>query len=195
MSEQPDGSPPVRWSFLARNRLIAALAQSVVVVQAPFRSGALSTAAVAIKLNKPVFSVPYAPWDVAAKVVSSCSGGGHGFALRTEMSYPYRLAGSAKGKASAHLAEMGAVQETPGQAWPEQPPDGEHLIRVNDLDAETRVVLEGLSRVAKHPDELSSALGLPAMKVQRALLQLLLHGLAVERAPGRYARNPGSDQK
>lgn len=40
----PDGTPPRRYSFVRRNRLIAALADMVIVVEADLRSGSLSTA-------------------------------------------------------------------------------------------------------------------------------------------------------
>ncbi|MET0287430.1 MAG: DNA-processing protein DprA, partial [Polyangiales bacterium] len=57
---------PVRYAsvFLARNRLIAALARITIVVQAPVQSGALSTAAHARKLGRPLMAVPFAPWEV-----------------------------------------------------------------------------------------------------------------------------------
>ena len=47
LSEYPPGTPPRRGQFPARNRIIAALADVVIVVEAAWRSGALITAAVA----------------------------------------------------------------------------------------------------------------------------------------------------
>jgi DNA processing protein len=47
-----------RWCFPRRNRLIAAQAAGVVVVEAPRRSGALVTARLAADLGRPVFAVP-----------------------------------------------------------------------------------------------------------------------------------------
>jgi len=47
-----------RWLFPKRNRLIAAMAMGVVVVEAPRRSGALLTAQQAVDLGKPVWAVP-----------------------------------------------------------------------------------------------------------------------------------------
>ena len=44
--------------FLLRNRLIAALAYSVVVAQARLRSGALNTAGWANEMNRRLFAVP-----------------------------------------------------------------------------------------------------------------------------------------
>jgi len=58
VSEAPMGTAPTRWRFLARNRLIAALAQVTVVVEASWRSGALSTARRADDLSRPVAAVP-----------------------------------------------------------------------------------------------------------------------------------------
>jgi DNA processing protein len=58
ISEQPIGMPPARGMFVRRNRLIAALAHAVVVVEAAERSGALSTAAAARRLGRTLFAVP-----------------------------------------------------------------------------------------------------------------------------------------
>ena len=58
LSETPPGCAPTRWRFLARNRLIAALARGTVVVEAAWRSGALSTAHHAAELGRPVGAVP-----------------------------------------------------------------------------------------------------------------------------------------
>ena len=58
ISEVGAGAPVRRWSLLARNRIIAALAQLTVVVQGSERSGALVTAAMAGELSRPVGAVP-----------------------------------------------------------------------------------------------------------------------------------------
>lgn len=58
VSEVPPGAAPHRTRFLVRNRLIAALTRGTVVVEAAFRSGALSTANEALKLGRPVLGVP-----------------------------------------------------------------------------------------------------------------------------------------
>jgi DNA processing protein len=58
ISEDPPGTEPLGWRFPRRNRLIAALALAVVVVEAGERSGALSTARHAADLGREVLAVP-----------------------------------------------------------------------------------------------------------------------------------------
>ena len=58
VSELPPGSIPTKWRFLQRNRLIAALAQSTLVIEANWRSGALNTVSHAERLEREVFAIP-----------------------------------------------------------------------------------------------------------------------------------------
>lgn len=58
VSEVPPGTRPAAYRFLLRNRLIAAWALGVVVVEASHRSGALNTARTALDLSRHVASVP-----------------------------------------------------------------------------------------------------------------------------------------
>ena len=58
ISEHPPGITIQRHSFIQRNRLIAALSDAIVVVEAAERSGSLSTADFALQLGLPVLSVP-----------------------------------------------------------------------------------------------------------------------------------------
>ena len=58
VSELPPGFNAYRWCFVARNRLIAGLADLTVVVEATERSGSLTTADFAEQLGRPVGAVP-----------------------------------------------------------------------------------------------------------------------------------------
>lgn len=58
VSEVPPGTTPIKASFLARNRLIAALSEGLVVVEAAARSGAKNSAAWANELGRVVMAVP-----------------------------------------------------------------------------------------------------------------------------------------
>jgi len=57
-TEWAHGAPVARGVFVRRNRLIAALAGATLVVEAAERSGALSTAAAALGLGRPLLAVP-----------------------------------------------------------------------------------------------------------------------------------------
>lgn len=58
VSEKPWDFEPLRYTFLARNRLIAALARATLIVEAGLPSGTFSTADYAIKYNREVWAVP-----------------------------------------------------------------------------------------------------------------------------------------
>jgi len=58
VSELPPGQRPFRWSFPARNRIMAAVAEVTVVVEAGRPSGSLITAAFADKLGRTIGAVP-----------------------------------------------------------------------------------------------------------------------------------------
>ncbi len=66
LSLQPDDGDRRRHHFHWRNGVMAALAAATVVVEAPEKSGTLSTVRAARRLNKPLFVVPAPPWDEAA---------------------------------------------------------------------------------------------------------------------------------
>lgn len=58
LSEAPLGSRPVKGAFPRRNRIIAALSESLIVIEAGDRSGALITSRIALELGRTVAAVP-----------------------------------------------------------------------------------------------------------------------------------------
>ena len=58
LSEAPMGSRPIKGAFPRRNRIIAALSETLIVVEAGDRSGALITSGLALDLGRTVASVP-----------------------------------------------------------------------------------------------------------------------------------------
>jgi DNA processing protein len=161
--------PPARggWIFLRRNRLIAALAQVVVVVQAPQRSGALATARLARELKRRVFAVPSAPWDPRGTGCLQLLKAGAGICASAAdiLSLPTR-----------ELGERSKKPLTPGK-------DANDL---NGLGSGAQMVLRHLRWGACHPDGIAAALDMKAAEVQEALLTLVLCGLCRQRADGNY---------
>ena len=70
VSELPPGEPPRRWTFPARNRIIAALGAGTVVVEGNERSGSLITSDFAMELGRFVGAMP-------GPLTSRGSGGPH----------------------------------------------------------------------------------------------------------------------
>lgn len=58
LSEYPPGTPPAKFRFPQRNRIISGLSEATVVVQAPGSSGALITAEAAAEQGRAVYAVP-----------------------------------------------------------------------------------------------------------------------------------------
>ena len=58
VSEYPPGTPPDRFRFPERNRIISGISQGIVLVQAANRSGALITAEFAMDEGREVFCIP-----------------------------------------------------------------------------------------------------------------------------------------
>lgn len=58
MSEYPMGTAPIGWQFPHRNRLISALSDKLLIIEARKHSGTLTTAAYALAQGKDIYAVP-----------------------------------------------------------------------------------------------------------------------------------------
>lgn len=164
VSEAPPGREPTRIRFLSRNRVIAALSQVTVVVEAALRSGALSTATWCERLNRPLLGVP-------GPVTSAQSQGVH---------ERIRLG-------RAHLVTCGEdVLEYVGRP-------GEHLtdarrgeeIPRDRLPWRQKQVLEAFpAGDVVDAAQLARAAGIGIREVQGALLRLGSHGWVVREGEG-----------
>ena len=201
-----DHAPARPGYFLKRNRIVAALAKVVVVVQAPLRSGALSTARWAVRLKRPVFAVPGSPWDIRAAGCLSLLGlGARPCASATDIlsalslqqdpaSSPRLAAGRPSAGASGpsdrrRTAAQGRDSEVPQQ---KKRSGGCREGSGQRLPGLQSVVLKQLEVRPLHPDEIARRTGLSAAEVLRTLLELTLLGTVEQVAAGGYRRTePG----
>lgn len=58
VSEYPAGERPFKVNFIARNRIVAAIADGVLVIEAATKSGTIHTAGFALDYGRPVMAVP-----------------------------------------------------------------------------------------------------------------------------------------
>ena len=65
LSEYPGKALPLKHHFPIRNRLIAALAKEIYVMQATRKSGTMTTVSQAMDLNRDIYALPYPVFDKA----------------------------------------------------------------------------------------------------------------------------------
>jgi DNA processing protein len=155
LSEYPPGTRPAPWRFPARNRLIAALSDAVVVVEARASSGALITADHALDLGRDVLAVPGSPGIAGAAGANGLLKAGAGL-----IEGPDDL-----------CAWLGLDPPVPATA--------------SEPKGEPARVLSALADQPAAPDELAVRLGLPASTIASALTRLELDGRVVRDESGR----------
>ncbi|MCO1340196.1 DNA protecting protein DprA [Kocuria polaris] len=173
VAEVPPGSSPTRWRFLLRNRLIAALCDVTVVVEARWRSGALSTARRAAEIGREVGAVP-------GSVFSANSAGCH------------RLI--AEGAANI-VTRPEDVMEMAGGMEHRLVPADSAVGRAHDgLDIQDLLLFDALpARAAATPDSLCRVAGLSIGAVLGGLSRLQQRGLAVQSDAGWRRSEASSD--
>jgi DNA processing protein len=180
-SEFPPGTRPAPGLFPRRNRIIAALARAVVVVQAPGRSGALITVSHALELGREVGAVP-------GPVGPEASAGVHellrdGAAVVTSAHDVLELLGSPVGSASPRK------DRHPGEGRNGLPPSARRELA--DQEGAACRVWEAASDGPCGAEGLVEASGL-GHRAGRALLDRMELAGVLEALPGdRYERRSG----
>ncbi|GEK20741.1 DNA-processing protein DprA [Cellulomonas xylanilytica] len=171
VSEVPPGSLPTKSRFLQRNRLIAAAGQATVVVEAAWRSGAMSTAHHAARLLRPVGAVP-------GPVTSMASAGCHRL-LREGVAVCVTDAAEVRELAGAIGSGLVAAADAARSA------DDRAARRRDVLDPVSLRVVDALSRrVPTDVDRLASLAGVTVAEARGAVGLLELDGWAVRRGAG-----------
>ena len=173
LAEVPPGERPRPGRFLARNRLLAALAQAVVVVQAPARSGALSTARKARDYGRPLFVVPFSPLEPRAE-------GGLALLARGEA----RVCLSARDVLTVAVPPPAARAR--GEAHPMDALTLQPMDAPESLADAARALLEAFGPAGRTLDEAARRLDWPVQRLRRELLPLLMAGRLQALPGGRY---------
>ena len=170
LSEFEPGAPPTRSAFPRRNRVIAALARGVIVVEAGGKSGALNTADHALDLGREVLAVPGRIDEPGATGCLRLLRQGAGLVAGVQDVF------DALGWLHVSADDNPALEG----GEPARPPPA----HAASSDAG---LLEALSRGPRLPDELAVGLSLPVARVLRGLGRLELEGWVERRPGGRFA--------
>jgi DNA processing protein len=166
LTEQPAGLTPQARHFPMRNRIIAGIAQAVVVMEGAARSGSLITARNALDIGRDVMAVPGHPFDGRA---AGCN-----FLIRD---------GATLVRSAKDVIEAIALPEQPV----EQKNTARSPARNKVMDAPTAEahakILNLLGAAAVTEDIVIRDSGLPARTVSQHLMDLELQG-RIERQPG-----------
>jgi len=184
LSELPPGTPPARWTFPRRNRLLAALGDALLVIEGSLISGALQTAGWSLDLGRPVFVVP---GPISIECHKGCNqllyeGAGpaidpcvtvEDFFLQTRIhTCEYGRAGAGEDATPIVGGQMGLFD----RSAPKQP----------GADSILKALGDGPCSV----DRLIDSTGLSARQLNIALGELEIVGLVARAGPGQFIRAP-----
>nr|NLI49913.1 DNA-protecting protein DprA [Propionibacterium sp.] len=163
VSEYPPGERPTRYRFLARNRLIAAISQGTVIVEAAVRSGARNTVTWASGCGRPVMAVPGPIGNVTSFT-------------------PHRLIREGEAVLVTGVADVRELIGPLGVVGDDRP----RCARLFDtLDADQRAVLEALpERGGRDAGEVALRAGVTVAAAFAALSELAEAGLVTRRGDG-----------
>ena len=164
ISEEPCGCPPLPKLFPKRNRLISALSDMVLVVEAKKKSGSLITADFAAEQGRDIFAVPGRLEDSLSEGCNELIFQGAGIAISPER-----------------------MLEIMGKNCKKS--DNSKFFMQNVLARQENMVYSCLSLQPKTLEELCAAAKLPISSVTESVMLLQLQGLAKEIGRNRYVRS------
>lgn len=186
VSEFPLGTPPLQHNFPRRNRLIAGLAEGVLVVEAALGSGSLITARLATETGREVFAIP-------GSIHSPLSRGCHRLIrdgaklVETAEDVVEELRGRLGWPALAvapTASARGRRRRGTEPAAPAEPPPQAALA----LGDETSRVLDAIGHDPTDLDTIAARCGLTVDALYAILLPLELEGRLAKLPGGRFQR-------
>lgn len=178
LSEYPPDTPPAPWRFPARNRIMAALGDAVLVVEAGERSGALITVDEALSLGRSVLAVPGPLGSEASRGCHRLIADGAVIVesldtLVQEYARQSRNERDERGLRSSPASAAARDTEAAGRSG-----------------AVARFVQQALAQGPRSVDQLAQAAACGAREVSAALALMELRGEVVRAGTGVYALTP-----
>jgi DNA processing protein len=174
VSEAPWGSPPSRWGFRRRNRLIAGIAQATLIVEAGLPSGTFSTADATLSQGKEVLAVPGSIFAQESRGANRLISQG---AIPIVDDESFRDA----------LEQIFGPPHHPSALFAAPPSAAASPVAGDGAQAR---VLAALAQQPLRAEELLGACGEDVVEVIRYLTSLELAGLVTRLRDGRYASDP-----
>ncbi len=209
ISEFPPKTPPYKWNFPKRNRIISGLSNGVLVVEAPHGSGALITAKQAAEQGRDVFVVPgnidvptFQGSNALLRDGAIAVSSGWDVVSEYAMLYPDKIHQDAgvipfKNDSGKNLAKVAQTPTQPSKRSlfdrkkEKKPIDNKEKKSYSDqqdilksLSEEEQKLLSPLGKGETLVDDLIAASGLSASKVLSMLTMLQIRGV-VEMLPGK----------
>lgn len=179
ISEYAPGTPPSRYSFLQRNRIIAGMCLGTLVTEGPRRSGALNTATRTLENGREVFALPGNVDSPGAQLPNML------------ISEGARLVTGAADILSALVIEpKGAPKAAQAAVAPMEAPAEKKPHIPGGLDETQRAICAALLAGEADFDALCAVSGLESDELGALLIEMEMDGLVTPLAGTRYA--PGT---
>ena len=179
VSEYAPGTPPSRYSFLQRNRIIAGMCLGTLVTEGPRRSGALNTATRTLENGREVFALPGNVDSPGAQLPNMLISEG----ARLVTGAADILSALVIEPKDAPKAAQAAVapMEAPAEKKPHIP---------GGLDETQRAICAALLAGEADFDALCAVSGLESDELGALLIEMEMDGLVTPLAGTRYAPGP-----
>ncbi|HEY2591888.1 MAG TPA: DNA-processing protein DprA [Steroidobacteraceae bacterium] len=171
ISRFPPGTPPARWRFPARGRMLSGIALATLVVEAARSSGSLHTANAAMRQGRPVYAVP-------GSIRSPVSAGCHAL-IKSGARIAENAADVLRG------LEIYTKNQIPTNTYR---PELRAAPTGAPLDKASEILLDALGFEPVSLNTLVERTGLPSSGIASLLLGLELAGRVAPQPGGRYSR-------
>lgn len=192
VSEFPIGTRPYAGNFPRRNRLIAALSQVTLVVEAALESGSLITAGLAAEMGREVMAVPGSIDNPHSKGCHKLIKDGAKLTeclddILNECPGLLQNTGASSYSINKDTSDTGSRAVQTAYAPPPSP-EGKMPSEGAACGTDPGGILDKMGFDPVHPDVLAEQLAMPAADLYAALLELELDGSVAAMPGGRYQR-------